>query len=272
MLNQYLGLAISTRLEDFKFIEEIRIRLNQPLSVLDISGLHETDFVTDKKEIDRIFSSLCNFSVYARQQEIKNGFITLAEGHRVGICGRCILENNKITNISGITSLNIRISREIRNCALPIYDAIKNNIDHTVIISPPNCGKTTYLRDLTRLFSNDGINISVVDERGEIAPIAEEINFDLGKNTDVLQFCPKSIGMIMVLRTMNPKIIVTDEIGSLKDGEAITEMAKSGIVTFTSFHGNDVNDFKRRFKNYGAFKYAVMLNSRKEVDKILCLR
>ncbi len=272
MLNQYLGISISKQLEKYKFVEEIRIRVNRPVCVLDVTGLHETDFVTDKREIERIFSSLCNFSVYARQQEIKNGFVTLPEGHRVGICGRCILENNKITNISGITSLNIRISREVKNCALPIYNAVKENIDHTVIISPPNCGKTTYLRDLTRLFSDDGLNVSVVDERGEIAPIAEEIHFDLGKNTDVLQFCPKYIGMIMVLRTMNPKIIVTDEIGSLKDGEAVTEMTKSGIVTFTSFHGNDFYDFKKRFKNYGAFKYAVILNKRKEVDKILCLR
>ena len=272
MLNQYLGVSISKELEKFSHIEEIRIRLNRPVCIQDMTGLYKTDIITDKREIERIFSSLCNFSVYARQQEIKNGFITLPEGHRVGICGRCILENKKMINISGITSLNIRISREVKNCALPIYNNIRNNIDHTVIISPPNCGKTTYLRDLTRLFSNDGINISVVDERGEIAPLSEEINFDLGLNTDVLQFCPKYIGMIMVLRTMNPKIIVTDEIGSFKDGEALTEMTKSGVVTFTSFHGNDLNDFKRRFKHYSVFKYAVILNNRKEVDKILCLR
>lgn len=272
MLNEYFSPEISDKLDQYINIQEIRIRLNQNITVLDALGLNELDERIGKQELLNIFSSLCSFSVYAKQQEIKNGFITLPEGHRVGICGRCVVENGKISNISNITSLNIRIAREFLDCSKKIYNEINNNIDHTVIISPPNCGKTTYLRDLTRLFSNSGKNVSVVDERGEIAPFAEENHFDLGKNTDVLQYCPKDKGLMLVLRTMNPEIIVTDEIGTNTDAEAVSEITKSGVIMVTSFHGSSIEDFKERFPKWYEFKYAVFLNKQKKVDKIICLR
>ncbi len=273
MLDKYLPKEISEALEKFDYIQEIRLRIHHKISILDKTGNYTLQTMVTRALIERVFAALCNHSVYALKEEIQNGFITIPGGHRAGICGRCVVENGRISHIADITSINIRVAREVKDCALAVFENIRQMPDNLVVISPPNCGKTTFLRDLARLFSNHGSKVSIADERGEIAPVLKGAQpFDLGENTDVLQFCPKIQGMMMLLRTMNPDIIVTDEIGSEADGLAIAEIMKSGVHILTSFHGYDVKDFKMRFKEWSAFKYAVILNRRKEVAAWISLR
>ena len=273
MLERYIGESLGKIADEYPEIQEIRIRVGQNVCIYQRSGCNYTNFFATRQYIDNVFSALCNYSVYAVQEEIRNGFITLPNGNRAGICGKCVVKDSKVRNIYDISSINIRIAREYKNCSAKIYKHIKNDIGNLVFISPPNCGKTTYLRDLVRLCSDNGNNISVVDERGEIAPVLKEkVYFDVGKNTDVYQFCPKKEGVMMALRTMNPKIIATDEIGSDEDIMYISEIMKSGVYIFTTFHGFDVNDFKNRFSDWKNFKYAVILNARKEVENIVCLK
>lgn len=273
MLEKYFDEKVSRVLDEFSDIQEIRLRSGKKLSVTDKTGKHTTDFVVTLKYIEKVFGSMCNYSVYAFQEEIKNGFITLSEGHRAGICGKCVVTDGKIRNITEISGINIRIAREVKGCAEKIAELFKHNVENTVIISPPNCGKTTYLRDLARIVSDNNYNVAVVDERGEIAPVYNgRAVLDLGENTDVLRFCPKHSGMMMVLRTMNPQVIVTDETGSEKESESILEITKCGVKIFTSFHGYGVDDFKSRFNGWKNFRYAVILNRRKEVENILCLK
>lgn len=273
MLEKYFDEKISCALDEFSNVQEIRLRIGRKLTVTDGTGNHSLDIKVTSEFIDKVFCSMCNYSVYAFHEEIKNGFITLTGGHRAGICGKCVVADGKITNISEITGINVRIAREVKGCAKKIYNTFKGEIENTVIISPPNCGKTTYLRDLTRLSSDGNYNVSVVDERGEIAPYCDgESVFELGVNTDVLRYCPKHTGMMMVLRTMNPGIIVTDETGSEKESAAISEITKCGVKIFTSFHGYGIEDFKLRFKGWNNFYYAVILNRKKEVEDILCLK
>lgn len=273
MLDKYLPAGVGEKIEKFHFVQEIRLRLNRNITVLDRNGVHILETEVTPDILQRVFAALCNHSVYALKEEIRNGFITIPGGHRAGICGRCVVLNGKIDHIADITSINLRIAREVKNCALPIFQKLRGIPENLVVISPPNCGKTTFLRDLTRLFSDSGLAVSVADERGEIAPVLHgKEAFDLGRNTDILRFCPKVQGMMMLLRTMNPTLIVTDEIGSAEDGQAISEIMKSGVHILTSFHGYGIQDFKMRFSNWQAFQYAVILNKRKEVAEWVSLR
>jgi len=273
MLEKYLGQDTAFELNRFSNIQEIRLRAGKNISVIDRTGLHKLKDTISREIIDKIFCSMCNYSVYALQEEIRNGFITLPEGHRAGICGRCVVTDNKILNISEISGINIRVAREITGCAEKVYRALSDKTENTVIISPPNCGKTTMLRDLARLLSDSGLNITVVDERGEIFPFYNGVSvFDTGANTDVLRFCPKSLGMMMVLRTMNPNIIVTDEIGTEDECDAVSELTKCGVKIITTFHGYGAEDFKKRFRGWKEFCYAVVINRKKEVEDIICLK
>lgn len=273
MLERYFDPQLAKKFDEYNLVQEIRIRSGRKVSVIDRTGIHKTDITFNSVDITKLFSSLCNYSVYALHEEIKNGFITLTDGHRAGFCGRCIVQNGIITNITDISGINIRIAREIKGCSENIMKFMDNGIENMVIISPPNCGKTTYLRDAIRLVSDSGVQVTVVDERGEISPFYEGSSvFDMGENTDVMRFCPKAVGMMMVLRTMNPEIVATDEIGTKQDIVSIKEICKSGVKIFTTFHGFGVSDFKSRFEEWKTFKYAVVLNRTKEVEELTCLR
>ncbi len=187
-------------------------------------------------------------SMYIIKNEVKNGFITLKNGCRVGICGKCVMTNDQVDFINNISSLNIRIAREVKNCALDIYNQIRSSLKSILIVSPPGYGKTTLLRDLIRLTSDSGRNISIVDERCELSPMNESKPiFDIGINSDILSGVPKYIGMDMVLRSMNPDIIVTDEIATLEDINAIYKAINSGVKIFATFHGNSKSDFFKKF-------------------------
>ena len=228
-----------------KSIEEIRVGIKKPL----ILRLHNkevlTSYIVNKEDFKYIIQRISNFSLYAYEEEIKQGFITIKGGHRVGIAGECVMENNKIKTINNISSLNIRISREIIGASKNIIKFIfeNNRVNNTLIISPTKCGKTTLLRDISRNLSNKGKRIAIIDERSEIAGCYKGVpEMDVGIRSDVLDNCLKSKGIIMAIRSLAPDVIICDEIGSKEDIESLVMAFNSGVSVISTLHGFDIQD------------------------------
>ena len=233
-----------------KNLEEIRIRAGSHI-VLYASGKEyelecKNGIKLDNYIINNIFNSLLNYSAYAYQEELSNGYITIEGGHRVGICGRTVMENGKVKTIKDISSINIRRSREIIGVSDPCMGYLmrgKRQIYNTLIISPPKCGKTTLLRDMIRNFSAMGFQVGVCDERSEISGMYNgQSSYNLGARTDILDGCPKDKGMIMLIRSMSPDLIATDEIGKKEDCHAIEAAICAGIKLLTTIHGSCYED------------------------------
>ncbi len=196
------------------------------------------------KAVETCFYSLSQNSVYAFLEEIKQGYITIEGGHRVGITGKAVTGGGFVANITNISGLNIRVSNAIKGAANGIFDTIYRNgaVNSTLIISPPGAGKTTLLRDLARLLG-DKVKVGIVDERGEIAACVNgRPSHDVGLMTDVLDACPKAVGIPMLLRSMSPEVIITDEIGSSADAHAVCEAATCGVAVITTLHGDNEGD------------------------------
>lgn len=237
-------------------IQEIRIRVGRPI----ILKLHNLDilieYIVNQTEVLQILEKICENSIYAYKNQICNGYITIKGGHRIGITGSAVVENEKIINIKYITSLNFRIARQVLNCSNKIIgqviDEKNQDIYNTLIVSPPGRGKTTILRDLIRNLSNgiDEINFKgrtcgVVDERGEIAAMYKGVpQNDIGIRTDIIENISKAKGIKILIRTMAPEIIACDEIGSKEDVEAIQEAIISGVKGIFTMHGRTLKDVK----------------------------
>lgn len=214
--------------EAFEFLEEIRIRNRQNIILRFNRSEKIIDYKPNSNDILQTLQNICDNSIYSYQKEICEGYITIKGGHRIGITGNCVIENNKVINIRYISSLNFRIAKQIIGCSDNILHHIINeendNVFNTLIVSLPGAGKTTLLRDIVRNISNDGLTVGVVDERGEISAMYKgESQNDVGLRTDVLSNIPKAIGMKMLIRSMAPQVIVADEIGSNDDIVAIRE-------------------------------------------------
>lgn len=218
-----------------KNIQEIRIRCNRPIILKLRNGDIIIDYIINQCELLQILEKICNNSIYAYKNQICNGFITIKGGHRVGITGTAVIEDEKVINLKYINGINFRIAREVFNCSEKIIEQIidkeNNTIYNTLIVSSPGKGKTTILRDTIRKISNGipeldflGKNCGVVDERGEIAAIYHGVpQNDIGIRTDVIENISKAQGMKMLIRSMTPEIIACDEIGTKEDAEAIKE-------------------------------------------------
>lgn len=256
--------------------EEIRVRINQPLCI----KRNDDEIFLNKKvgqeEIIRLLENFSNNSIYSVQSEINNGFLTLKGGHRVGISGTTVFEDEKIKNIKFISSLNIRIAREIKDCSKSIihYIVNKNTFSNTLIISPPGCGKTTILRDMIRNLSNGfdsfkGNNIGLADERGEVAAVYKGVpQNDVGMRTDIMNDCLKYIGMNMLIRSMGPQIIATDEIGGTNDEDAINCAVNSGIKLLLTSHGASINDVPKKLIDNRVFSNIVVLTRKRKPGEI----
>lgn len=232
-------------------LEEIRIKAENDIRVLSknqeiVVALKKNALVT-REDLDTILNNLLNYSYYAYEEELAKGYITIEGGHRVGVCGRAVLDKGKVCLIKEISSLNIRRSREIIGVADRVIPHIldKNNglLANTLIVSPPKCGKTTLLRDLVRVLSYKGYKIGLCDERSEIAgSYLGKPSYDLGPRTDVLDGCPKAEGMTMLIRAMSPDVVVTDEIGRTEDIAAIETAICAGVSILTTIHGKNYDD------------------------------
>lgn len=238
-------------------IEEIRIRVNKPVILKNNQKEEIINYPISIENILQILQKICDNSIYSYQNQICEGFITLKGGHRVGITGNAVIKDGKIVNLNYINSLNFRIARQILNCsntAIPfIINSYHNQIYNTLIISQPGCGKTTLLRDIIRRISTGipemnfkGITVGVVDERGELAAVDKGVpQNDLGLRTDIIDNIPKAIGMKMLIRSMAPKVIVADEIGSKEDIKAIEYAITSGVKGIFTAHSNSLEDTKK---------------------------
>lgn len=240
--------------DNIDLLEEIRLRVSKPI-VLKFN-LYESilSCVITKEEILNVLELMCENSIYSYQREIAQGFITLKGGHRVGITGSCVMQDEKVTNINYINSLNIRICRQVVDSSKNIIEYIlnkkENNIYNTLIVSPPGCGKTTILRDIVRQISNgiekinfNGINVGVADERGEIGSLFKGIpQNDVGIKTDIIENVSKDIAIKMLVRSMAPKVVVADEIGSKDDIIAINYAMCSGCKGIFTTHGSNFED------------------------------
>ena len=210
------------------------MRLGQPLRV--VRGKEEIvlrsgtePYIVTKEELRETMDYISHYSLYAYENELRQGFVTVEGGHRVGVAGKVIMEKERVKNIQYISSLNIRVSHEVLGCAdrLIPYIVANKQVCHTLIISPPCCGKTTLIRDLIRQISDGneyvkGCSVGVVDERSELGGCYLGIAQNhLGTRTDVLDCCPKAEGMIMLIRSMSPQVIAVDEIGTVEDIHAI---------------------------------------------------
>lgn len=272
-------------------LEELRIRASRPLEAgiagrsifiaADGSALSgpQGALVVSRDDCLRLMDALTRHSVYTHEEELRRGYVTMPGGHRVGLTGRAVVENGAVRLLREFGGFNIRIAREHPGAAAAgLAKLMKPEapwLHHTLVISPPQTGKTTYLRDLARLISNGlwpgtagrsaglpaivpgsgrnplappgGLKVGIVDERSEIAACREGVpSFDVGPRTDVLDGCPKAEGMMMMIRSMSPHVLIVDEIGRAEDAAAVKEAIHAGVAVIASAHGSGIVDVLQR--------------------------
>ena len=231
-------------------------------------------FTLSRQEIEDIFMKMCNYSVHSLTENIAEGFISLEGGCRIGVYGTAVVRDGKITSVRNIEGINIRVPAEYRGCAQPIYNRLfYSRIPNTVICGPPMSGKTTVLRDLSRLISDEGMKkVAVIDERSELS------GGDLGFNTDILKNYPKAQGIGIAVRTLSPDVIICDEIGTLCEAQELCSLVNSGVKFIVTMHCSDLTELKRRpqfalLSDAGAADACVVLNEKNfGIKKILINR
>lgn len=278
---------VETEVTDFSCLQEIRIRTGKPLMVLlrnEERILPSSEYKkreVTREEMRETMDYVSHYSLYAYEQEMKQGFLTIEGGHRVGVAGEVILEQNKVKNIRYISSVNIRVAHEIIGCGDAVLKYIIHDgaMCHTLIISPPGCGKTTLIRDIIRQLSDGspympGCTVGVVDERSELGGCCHGVAQNhLGIRTDILDCCPKAEGMMMLIRSMAPKVLAVDEIGTREDVRAVEYAMQCGCRLLASAHGTDLEEILAR-PDLGAlvhkkrFDRIVVLENRKRPGEI----
>ena len=251
-------------------VEEIRIMADKNCFVRKGGKMYDTYVYISSKELTSIFESMCRGSVYAVQQTLASGYITLDGGHRVGVCGKTIIENGTVKHMTEISSLCIRIAREVKGAANAFFSFIcsGSRIYNTLIISPPGCGKTTVLRDIASRMG-DKVRVCIADERSEISAAKNGVSpYNMGKLTCVMDGVPKSTGMNILLRAMSPDVIITDETGSDEEEQAIRKITNCGVKIITTAHGYSEKDILRHrclgeMIKDGIFERIVVLSGKK---------
>ncbi|MDE7299565.1 MAG: stage III sporulation protein AA [Lachnospiraceae bacterium] len=257
-----LKLALSRAKLSRSELLEIRLRAGQPMILNRTDGemfltedgrltrRQSEALVVGKNELRETMEYISNYSLYAFEEEVRQGYITIAGGHRVGVCGRTVLEKNRVRSMKYISFLNIRLAHEVKGCAdrlLPVLRTEGGSVFHTLLVAPPGGGKTTMLRDIVRQLSNGGMTVGVVDERAEIAACCQGVpQNDIGMRTDVLDCCPKAEGMLFLLRSMAPEVIAVDEIGGEEDLHALRYASSCGCKLLATVHGADMEEIRKK--------------------------
>ena len=256
-------------------LEEIRLREGRALEVNagghfyyltakgEMTSNPEHAYRPSHKDSNTLLDLITNHSLYTMEEELRRGFITITGGHRVGLSGRTVLSGGQVAHLRDISGFNVRVAREVQGVAdqlLPkLLDFKHKTINHTLIISPPQQGKTTMIRDLARQISYgtwrhskaqwQGLKVAVVDERSEIAGSKRGVpSFDVGPRTDVMDSCPKAEGMMMMIRSMSPDVLIVDEIGRKEDIDALIEALHAGVRVIATAHGSSVEELQTRLK------------------------
>ncbi len=273
--------------------QELRLRVNKPISVCCTGGIYflnqngrlmcypnSDTMIADKSDIEECFRNICSYSIYSHQNEIKNGYITLSGGHRVGISGTAVFHNGEVIGMRDISSINIRIAREITGSANELFQALKNDITRgLLIVGAPASGKTTILRDIARQLSSgicgDIKKVAVVDERGELAGTYMGVpQNNLGVCSDVLDGYPKAEGIMQAIRCLSPEFIICDELGGSDEINAVEQGLNAGVSMISSIHAGSIDDLLNRkhavaLLETGAFGCVAMLNGHTEPGKIV---
>lgn len=265
---QYLSLRLRSifgAMDTKIVLREIRLRAGKPLMVygdlgemyIDERGkptIMDNAAIVSIKDIRETLEYVSNYSLYAYEEEIKGGFITMPGGNRVGICGRAVCDREGLKTIRNISFVNIRMAHQIKGCSDKIMEQLYENemFLHTLIVSPPCCGKTTLLRDIIRNVSDGfgahvGQTVGLVDERSEIAACNLGIpQNDIGIRTDVMDGCPKAFGMSMLIRSMSPGVLAVDEIGSKDEVTAIKYAINCGTKILATIHGSSIEELLKK--------------------------
>lgn len=253
---------ISRLAPDYRRLEEIRLRVGRPLQLV-CGGVprfasgdgtwcgREEAYRVTAAELNETMEYISGYSRYAFEDKIRQGFLTVQGGHRVGLGGGVVLDGGRVKTVSPVTFLNIRVAREAPGCGREVLSWLweKGELLDTLVVSPPGLGKTTLLRDLIRLLS-DGEGrrpcmVGVVDERSELAACYRGVpQNDLGSCSDVLDGCPKAEGMLMLVRSMSPQVIAVDEVGGEEDCRAVEYAMNCGCRIFATAHGDSLRGLK----------------------------
>lgn len=263
---------LQSAFEQLEGMEEIRIRVCQPVIFLTAQGEYffsrkpgyltkdsQNAYQITAQDISDMLVFISRYSLFAFEEEVRNGFITIEGGHRVGLTGQAIFHEGWMQTIRNISYLNIRVSHEKKECARRLLPHLyrhpkdrQSGIYNTLLISPPGKGKTTLLRDLIRLLSDGtgehaGLKVSIVDERSELAGCYRGVpQNDVGMRTDVLDGCPKSSGMMLLIRTMSPQVVAVDELGTKEDVQAVAYAVHCGCSILGSVHAKDLDEVRQK--------------------------
>lgn len=261
-------------------LQEIRIRLDKPVELIfDEHSEWIEDFRPTQGDTVYLMNQLSEFSLYRMEEELREGYITIEGGHRVGLAGKVNTLGGEVKAIQHITFLNIRIAKEKIDAAKPFMPFIyKRGYVNTLLVGAPQSGKTTIIRDMARLIANnrerEGKKVGIVDERSEIAGSIKGVpQHTLGVRTDVMDACPKAEGMMMMIRSMSPEVLIVDEIGSEKDVTSLMEAIHAGVTIICSIHANSLDELKNRpslaplFHNE-VFKRIILLERGRKPGKI----
>ena len=288
LLGERIGAVIKSLPETaLKGLHEIRLRSESPLMItvkgqpffvtesgqtciLTRAGL----FTVKKQEVEQCFKAGCGYSLHTHQHEIADGFVVMRGGHRAGIAGTAVTEKGSVTSFRDITSLNLRVARQVTGVSSEIMKHLGGKICGLLIAGAPGSGKTTLLRDLARSLSSGEFGqvyrVAVIDERGELAAaFAGCIQNDLGPSADVLSGCPKAAGILMAVRTLSPDIIILDEIGGAGEAEAVAQGLNAGVKIISSIHAGSKRELftRRQFRELcavGAFEKTALLYGREQ--------